>query len=325
MQYQSYQKSNIYITLWGNILAASGTVDIMLLKDDDILETLIDSTCSGSSILPGLYYWNSENITTQPTEMTEYVYWMEDGISNMSEPVKVVIGGYVDEIRDINTTVSGIDVKADTILSDTGGIAVGVGDVEGKTDTIISDTTYISTVVSGIDTKSDTILSDTGGIAAGVGGIDTKSDTILSDTGYISTVVSGIDTKSDTILSDTGGIAAGVGDVEGKTDIIIADTTYIVTTVSGINVEADYISSTVSGTDVKVDGLISTVSGIDVRTLLTRKCHTNRLELADGDSGNWVLYDDDDSTVLLTFSVTDKNGSSVIQQANIPSKRTKAV
>jgi len=68
----------------------------------------------------------------------------------------------------------------------------------------------------------------------------------------------------------------------------------------------------------------STVDDIDIRTTLIRKIQTNRLELADGDTGNWILYDDDD-TALLTFNVTDKNGDLIVQSANIPSKRSKGV
>jgi len=69
----------------------------------------------------------------------------------------------------------------------------------------------------------------------------------------------------------------------------------------------------------------STVDNIDLRTLLIRKIQTNKLELADGDIGNWVLYDDppNEDVPLLTFNVTDKNGDLIIQSANVPSKRSK--
>jgi hypothetical protein len=56
---------------------------------------------------------------------------------------------------------------------------------------------------------------------------------------------------------------------------------------------------------------------------LTKKMLVNKLELADGITDNWVLYDDDDATPLLTFSVTDKTGSGVIQADGAPSRRTK--
>jgi hypothetical protein len=58
---------------------------------------------------------------------------------------------------------------------------------------------------------------------------------------------------------------------------------------------------------------------------LVRKILTNRLELADGGTtGNWILYDDDDS-VLLTFDVSDKGGLAISLPDGTPARRTKAV
>jgi hypothetical protein len=106
----------------------------------------------------------------------------------------------------------------------------------------------------------------------------------------------------------------------------------------GYNDTKDYAvrsdSVTLSGTDrysygstgeynEALNEIKSTVDDIDLRTLLIRKIQTNRLELLDGDTGNWILYDDDDISILLTFNVTDKNGDLIIQSANIPSKRSK--
>jgi len=58
---------------------------------------------------------------------------------------------------------------------------------------------------------------------------------------------------------------------------------------------------------------------------LIRKLLQNKLELADGDTGNWILYDDNDSTPLLTFSVTDKGGLAITQPEGAPSRRTRGV
>jgi hypothetical protein len=73
-----------------------------------------------------------------------------------------------------------------------------------------------------------------------------------------------------------------------------------------------------------LDSIESTVSVVDLRTLLLRKIHTNRLELFDGDTDNWILYDDDRTTPLLIFSVSDKDDSIIIQQPHAPSKRDAA-
>lgn len=56
---------------------------------------------------------------------------------------------------------------------------------------------------------------------------------------------------------------------------------------------------------------------------LAKKMLINRLELVDGSSNNWILYDDDDTTPLLTFSVTSKTGGNIDQPSVAPSRRTR--
>ena len=53
------------------------------------------------------------------------------------------------------------------------------------------------------------------------------------------------------------------------------------------------------------------------------QARADRLELADGDTGNWILYDDDSVTPLLTFNVRDKAGAVIVQQAGVPSRRSR--
>lgn len=60
-------------------------------------------------------------------------------------------------------------------------------------------------------------------------------------------------------------------------------------------------------------------------TDLTLKILRNRLELADGATGNWVLFDDDSVTPLLTFSVSDKDGNPILQPVSAPSRRTRGI
>lgn len=56
-------------------------------------------------------------------------------------------------------------------------------------------------------------------------------------------------------------------------------------------------------------------------TATIRKILMNRLELREGSSGNWTLYDDDDSTAMLTFNVTGKNSEAISIPSNTPAKR----
>jgi len=73
-----------------------------------------------------------------------------------------------------------------------------------------------------------------------------------------------------------------------------------------------------------LDSIDATMGVVDLRSLLLRKIHTNRLELMDGDTDNWVLYDDDETTPLLTFDVSDKDGNVIVQCPNTPAIRSGA-
>lgn len=59
------------------------------------------------------------------------------------------------------------------------------------------------------------------------------------------------------------------------------------------------------------------------RTALIEKILRNRLELVPGDTDNWILYDDDNVTPLLRWSVTDKDGAPIRINAFVPARRTR--
>lgn len=65
------------------------------------------------------------------------------------------------------------------------------------------------------------------------------------------------------------------------------------------------------------------IDDTNIRIKLVEKILRNKLELADGSSGNWVLYDDDSVTPLLRWAVTDKDGDPINQAKFVPSKRTR--
>jgi len=56
-------------------------------------------------------------------------------------------------------------------------------------------------------------------------------------------------------------------------------------------------------------------------TELIRKLLTNRLELAEGNTQNWILYDDDGVTPLKMWHVKDKSGNSILIAAGAPARR----
>ncbi len=68
---------------------------------------------------------------------------------------------------------------------------------------------------------------------------------------------------------------------------------------------------------------------VEIRTLLIRKILTNRIELFDGgtapNDANWILYDDNDSDVLATWDITDKDDGDIEQEEYTDSTRSKGV
>ena len=72
-------------------------------------------------------------------------------------------------------------------------------------------------------------------------------------------------------------------------------------------------------------GTIGTDADINADVTLIKKILRNKLVLNDGSDGNWVLYDDDSTTPLLTFSVTDKQGGPVSLANSAPARRSRGV
>lgn len=79
------------------------------------------------------------------------------------------------------------------------------------------------------------------------------------------------------------------------------------------------------GVDVVGDAsdlLVFVRSGQD--TSLLRKALTNRMWESGGAPGNLVLFDDDDSTPLLNWHLTDAGGGGVAETVGAPARRSKA-
>jgi len=59
--------------------------------------------------------------------------------------------------------------------------------------------------------------------------------------------------------------------------------------------------------------------------VLVRKDITNRKDLASGKTNNWILYDDDSITPLLTWDVSDPYSREIQIAERVAARRTKAV
>jgi hypothetical protein len=213
-----------------------------------------------------------------------------------------------------NDAITAAKIAADAI----GASELATDAINEIRDSILSDSTpfagaNIDATISSrsdFDETADPVeLLDTGGTAG-----TSASELVVDVTGQITT-----DHGSGAYTTATGFSTHNANDVR---DAILSDSTPF----PGANIDAAITSrSSHAANDVR-DAILSDstpFAGADVT--LTRKKETNRLELAAGSTSNWILYDDDNSTPLLTFDVTDKDGAAIILSASSPAKRTKGV
>ena len=262
----------------------------------------------------------------------------------------------VDAVNNMNTVIAEIDANEAKIDI----VDIVVDAIKLKTDLLPADPAS-ETNVNANETKIDSIKVDTGDILADTSVIEplvsTNLDAAISSratpaniTASEANLKSEIDAnevKIDALQTDLTSVKGTVdlnldatissrassAEISALSAIVALETTSqaIQTAVNEINLETDpgaiatavldaiLSSHTVSGSMGKA------ISDILSEATLTRKSLTNRLELFDGGTGNWILYDDDSSTPLLTFDVKDKAGASITLELGIPAKRTKGV
>jgi len=83
--------------------------------------------------------------------------------------------------------------------------------------------------------------------------------------------------------------------------------------------------NTLPNVDRYTFGTIGTDADINADVTLIKKILRNKLTLSDGSGSNWILYDDDNTTPLLTFNVSDKNGAPISLPNSAPARRSRGV
>ncbi len=72
-----------------------------------------------------------------------------------------------------------------------------------------------------------------------------------------------------------------------------------------------------------INGLGLVTDNIDFRVELIKKIWQNKLELSDGDTGNLVIYEDDNTTPRISWDVTDVLDNAIIQEVSNTAKRSR--
>ena len=217
------------------------------------------------------------------------------------------------------TNVNANETKIDSIKVDTGDILADTSVIEPLVSTNLDATISSRATPANITASEANLKSE-------IDANEVKIDALQTD---LTSVKGTVDLNLDATISSR----ASSAEISALSAIVALETTSqaIQTAVNEINLETDpgaiatavldaiLSSHTVSGSMGKA------ISDILSEATLTRKSLTNRLELFDGGTGNWILYDDDSSTPLLTFDVKDKAGASITLELGIPAKRTKGV
>jgi len=154
----------------------------------------------------------------------------------------------------------------------------------------------------------------------GIGGITGKSPTVAIrqiSTGYY------LDWADDTFkVSGWTTKYAVLSELERGHYQRLLDITAISSSANSVLAAEFYVDDGAGVSGVDHDLLIITDDTDNISLL--RKHTTNRLEHASGDPGSLTLYDDDDTTPIRTWSLTDENGDEVFPTVGAPAKRGKA-
>jgi len=93
-------------------------------------------------------------------------------------------------------------------------------------------------------------------------------------------------------------------------------------TTNSVDERYKFLASGEYGDILNTVGILN--DNVELRTLLIKKVLTNKLELQDGDTDNWILYDDDSMSELLKWDIRDKEGDEIIERHNSNSRRSRA-
>ncbi len=234
----------------------------------------------------------------------------------------------------ITLTLLNARVSFDAVKTSTVEGAVTTGDTNGVTLNDLSGMFIANAVQPGawIWNKTDgsacsvlRVVSETQLITDGLGdGIDNQFD--VSDLYEIRNVQPrDLDGGNITSLDSVGDRLRPVIPTAGTQAQIAQSSSATLVDFGGVTAVVDAVWDEPLAAHIAAGSAGKALSDTDLRAILLEKFQRNRLELTDGTTNNWVLYDDDDVTPLVTWSVADKNGATIIQPGTAPSRRTRGV
>lgn len=148
-----------------------------------------------------------------------------------------------------------------------------------------------------------------------------QSDGLFYDWNDATFKASGWTTLNQVLTEINATRAAGLYQVTGG----LATTSFVAGSYVVIPIQTPGINAQLPApVELRTGGWVDKIYEIDTDAALTRKYMTNKQALSDGTAGNLVTYDDDDTAIIGTQDVTDKNGGIVSLDAGAPAIRSKA-
>jgi hypothetical protein len=153
--------------------------------------------------------------------------------------------------------------------------------------------------------------------------VNAQADQALSD--YDPPTKAELDTAESNIRGADSDDLKSISDQVDALPVSTADQVWD-TTVAGHTTPGTF-GATIDNLDTRLSAVraayLDQIPGITADTVLIRKILKNRLRLTSGGTtANWILYDDDNITPLLTWDVSDITGLALNIQAGIPSQRS---
>jgi hypothetical protein len=194
------------------------------------------------------------------------------------------------------------------------------------------------TVTSGSGVTQQDKIDIAGLIHADIETINTKLDDIPTISGITTTVwqdpaVVNINNKLDA-LPDTTLTSGEITTAVWSTSIgaqVALDTSLCASFITEARVAFTNATIAALAAQVAAEAAVVSASGCLVHitetkaaSLLVKKCWQNKLELVTGTTNNWVLYDDDNITPLLTWDVSGPNGEAIVIPPGAAARRTRA-
>lgn len=273
------------------------TIALYDLSDESAV-ALDDNTFSEIGIT-GCFYWNTSNITTYPTERTEYLWIATDGASESVG--KLVLGGYPDGIKD----------KTDNLPDD----PADQSDVEAAisaSEAVLSG--EHATLQADLD-NPDQYKADVAALAleASVQDVKAKTDGLPASPApegeYDATLATlALEANVEGHVTD----ALDAYDPPTRTEAT-SDKSEVLSAVSGVENKVDDVQNTADAIQAKTDTIVWT----DVE--FVKAIEGGRWKL---DGSQMVFYDDDNTTEIARFNLFASDGMTpAVRPENIFERR----